>query len=64
MSTTDEWNEELRCPKCGVTGMAGLSQGDEADIPTVHSVPDGFEVIATQYGPNFYCTMCNVAVVP
>jgi hypothetical protein len=27
-------------------GMASLSQSNDADIPTVHSVPDGFKVVA------------------
>ncbi len=64
MSTIDEWNEELRCPECGNTGMVSLSQPKDADMPTVHSVPDGFEVIPTEYGPNFHCTTCNIEVVP
>jgi hypothetical protein len=63
MYATDDWKEELRCPKCGKTGMASLSQDDDS-IPTVKSIPDGFKVVATQYGPDFQCTMCNVAVVP
>jgi len=62
--TTDEWNEKLRCPQCGKTGMAGLSQSDDADRPTAQIVPDGFKVVATTFGPNFHCTACNVAVVP
>jgi predicted RNA-binding Zn-ribbon protein involved in translation (DUF1610 family) len=61
---TDEWSETLRCPKCGKTGMASLSQSGDTDIPTVQSVPDGFKVVATLYAPNFHCTSCNVAVVP
>ena len=60
----DDWNERLRCPKCGKTGMASLSLSDDADIPTVHSVPDGFKVVATSYGPNFHCGACNVPVLP
>jgi hypothetical protein len=60
----DEWNEKLRCPICDRTGIASLSQDDDADIPTVHSVPDGLKVIATTYGPNFHCATCNVAVLP
>jgi hypothetical protein len=63
MSTADEWNEQLRCPKCGKTGMASLSQDDDA-MANVHSVPDGFEVVATPHGPDFRCTTCNVPVVP
>jgi hypothetical protein len=60
----DEWNERLQCPNCGKTGMASLSQKEGIDIPTVQSVPDGFKIVATSYGPNFHCGTCNVAVVP
>jgi hypothetical protein len=45
------------------TGEASLSQ-DNDDAPTVQSVSDGFKVVATQYGPDFQCTTCNLAVVP
>jgi hypothetical protein len=61
---TDEWNERLRCPECRKTGIASLFQEDDCDAPTVHSVSDGFKVVAAQYGPNFQCTTCNVVVVP
>lgn len=60
----DEWNERLQCPKCGKTGMASMFQCDAAAISTVHSVPDGFKVVPAEYGPDFQCTTCNVAVVP
>jgi hypothetical protein len=63
MPAIDEWTEKLRCPKCVKEGMASLSQSDD-DMPTVQSVPDGFKVVATMYGPDFQCTTCNVAVVP
>jgi hypothetical protein len=59
----DEWNENLRCPTCGKTGVASLSQHN-GDAATVLSVPDGFKIVATQHGPDFQCTTCNVAVVP
>jgi hypothetical protein len=59
----DEWNERLRCPTCGKTGMASLSQ-DNGDAPTVHLVPDGFKVVGTEHGPDFQCMTCNVAVMP
>jgi hypothetical protein len=61
---TDEWNEKLRCPNCGKTGTASLSQSDDTNMATVHSVPDGFKVVATSYAPNFHCASCNVAGVP
>jgi hypothetical protein len=61
---TDEWKEDLRCPECGKTGIASLSQREGADIPTILSVPDGFKVISTEYGPDFHCGTCNIAVAP
>ena len=61
---SDEWNEELRCPECGKTGVASLSQSDDAEIPTINRVPDGFKVITTEYGPDFHCGTCNIAVSP
>jgi hypothetical protein len=63
MAMIDKWYEILRCPICGKTGEASLSQ-DNDDAPTVESVPDGFKVVATQGGPDFQCTTCNVALVP
>jgi hypothetical protein len=59
----DEWNENLRCPTCGKTGKASLSQ-DRDDAPTVKIVPDGFRVVDTSYGLNFHCGTCDVAVKP
>jgi transcription elongation factor Elf1 len=59
----DEWNERLRCPNCGNTGMASLSQDGDSDMATVQKVPDGFKVVARRYSPDFHCTICNVAVV-
>ena len=59
----DQWNENLRCPIFGKTGVASLSQ-DNGDEPTVQMTPDGFKVVAAQFGPDFQCTTCNVAVKP
>jgi hypothetical protein len=61
---TEEWNEKLRCPGCGKTGMASLSQSNSDNTPTVHSVSDGFKVVQTEYGPDFRCRTCNIAVDP
>jgi hypothetical protein len=58
----DDWNEELRCLKCGKTGMAGLSQGD--DMPIVQAVPAGFKVVDTGVGPSFHCSDCEREVAP
>jgi hypothetical protein len=59
----DEWNESLRCPICGKTGKASLTQ-DNDDAPAVQAVPEGFRVITKQHGPDFQCSICGVAVVP
>ena len=60
----DEWIEKLRCPLCGKTGLASLSQGESDDAPSVHSVANGFNVVDTKYGPNFRCGNCDVEVEP
>jgi hypothetical protein len=60
----DAWNEKLRCPSCQKTGMASLSQGEGEAVPTVQVVPVGFKVVKTQYGPDFHCGTCNIAVEP
>ena len=57
----DQWYENLRCPTCGKTGKASLSQ-QNGDTPTIQLLPDGFKVVSTRYGPNFYCGACDVAV--
>jgi hypothetical protein len=61
---TDEWNEELRCPDCGKTGMASLSQASGDDMPTVQSVPEGFKAVNTEYGPHFRCGACDIPAAP
>ena len=59
----DEWYENRRCPTCGKTGKASLSQDDD-DTPTVPVLPDGFKVVDTPYGLNFNCAACDVAAEP
>ena len=60
----DEWNETLRCPKCGKIGMASLSQDDGDDMSIIQRVPDGFKAVNTPHGPDFLCATCDVAVKP
>lgn len=62
MAIIEEWNEELRCPICRKTGNVSLSQGESDEMPTVQFVSDGFKSVQTEYGPNFHCATCNVAV--
>jgi hypothetical protein len=61
---TEEWNEKLRCPSCRKTGVASLSQGERDNMPTVRCVPDGFKAVQTEYGPDFRCGTCDIAVDP
>jgi hypothetical protein len=61
---TDQWNEQLRCPRCRNTGTANLSQDSDAEIPTVDGVPEGFKAVQTEYGPNFHCGTCDVPALP
>ena len=60
----ESWNEKLRCPKCGKTGMARMSQADINEWPTVETVPDGFKVLKNGRGPIFHCQTCGVEVDP
>jgi hypothetical protein len=59
----DEWYENLRCPTCGKTGKATLSQ-DNDDEPTIQILPHGFKVVDTEHGPDFHCATRDVAVEP
>ncbi len=60
----ERWDETLRCPSCKLTGTVSLSQG-EGDLKlTILSMPAGFKVVGTDYGPSFYCEACDVRVEP
>jgi hypothetical protein len=61
---TNQWTEKLRCQSCANTGIVGLSQDDGDQTPTVLSIPDGFKVFQTEYGPDFHCDTCNVPALP
>jgi hypothetical protein len=60
----DQWDEMLRCPNCRKSGIASLRYEKSEEMQTVHSVPDGFKVVDTQFGPSFHCETCNVEVTP
>lgn len=60
----DQWNEELRCPKCKKKGIASLSQPKQAEAPTVEAVPVGFKAVQTEFGPDFRCEACNIPAAP
>ena len=60
----DTWNENLRCLLCGKDGLARVSQHPSDETLEFECVPEGFMVVMGQYGPNFYCTRCDVAAKP
>jgi hypothetical protein len=61
---SDNWVEVLKCPKCGKTGLAELSAGDDAFEGQADLVPVGFKVVQLEPGINFNCTACDVRVEP
>jgi hypothetical protein len=60
----DQWKERLRCPMCRRSGWASLSQGNEANAPTIDEVSEGFRAETTAQGLTFLCVACAVEVVP
>jgi hypothetical protein len=66
MSAKDRYSITLRCPHCGSTGTADLSENDHAYAPPetrVEAVRGGFRVLSQ--GGNvmttkFACTLCGV----
>jgi hypothetical protein len=63
MIVLDRWIENLRCPICRKTGTARLSQADGWSVH-MESVPEGFKVVRSEYGNNFYCASCNRPAEP
>jgi hypothetical protein len=57
----DSWTENLRCATCRKIGTVHLSRIDGDYAPTVHGISGGFNVVQTEYGPDFLCATCNVA---
>jgi hypothetical protein len=60
----DHWTEKLRCHQCVKTGIVSLTQGDGDRAPKVLSISDDFKVVQTEYGPDFYCDICNIPALP
>ena len=60
---TDHWTGTLRCPLCRKSGVTSLTEGEhDKTLTVVNSVPAGFKVVYTQYGPSFRCEDCGVEV--
>jgi len=67
MTARDSWVETLKCPNCGKTGSAELSQsdryafirGDRRTSPD--RVPAGFKIVEGAEDIDLFCKKCNVS---
>jgi uncharacterized Zn finger protein len=54
------WTEVLRCPNCGLTGVANLSQPKHADaVIVIDTISQGFKATSSQYGDTYLCEGCD-----
>ena len=66
MKARDRWVENLKCPKCGKTGEARLSQADiyaflmGENETSVDFVSDGFSCVREGKAIDFNCADCHV----
>ena len=64
MGALEHWTEVLRCPNCGLTGVASLSQPkDGATVIIIDEMPVGFKAVSTEYGDTFFCETCDRAAL-
>ena len=70
MTARDEYKANLRCPGCGRTGVAELSELDGysyvfgSQSTRVESLPEGFKKVASTDqigGVDLFCAQCNVS---
>jgi hypothetical protein len=53
------------CRRCSKDGIAVLSTENKFSwIVQVESVPEGFRVVESENGSNFYCSSCDRPVEP
>jgi hypothetical protein len=68
MAVRDRWEVDLRCPVCGVSGAAVVSEVDDPPVRSsgtlrVDRLPDGFRLRAlgdTMRATKFECVRCGV----
>jgi len=60
MAAFERWTEILRCPNCGLTGVANLSQSKHVDaVIVIDTMSWGFKAVSSQYGDTYFCDDCN-----
>lgn len=69
MAARDRFTHDLKCPQCGKTGVAEVSQADgwsfmRDDSTTVDDMPDGFRDVRKRGDkrPVYECNDCGVVV--
>jgi hypothetical protein len=60
MTALKHWTEVLRCPNCGLAGIACLAQanGFEAAV-VINDMPVGFRPVSSEYGDTYFCESCD-----
>ncbi len=69
MTARESWSKELRCPACGLEGVARLSHVDDSSNPyetktMVDECPSGFQAREDEDDSNifrFFCAADDVA---
>ena len=67
MTARDRWTTKLKCPQCGVTGAAELSQADGYAYmrgerrTSADELPKGFKVVEGAGDIDIFCVKCNVS---
>jgi hypothetical protein len=65
LETDLHWTEHLVCDRCGRSGFAQISAGDDVFEDRADLTPSGFKVVPKSYGAIvFFCTTCNIAARP
>ncbi len=54
--------EILKCPRCGKSGQAELTEVDFFTI-SFDLIPEGFKVVEGPFGSDFKCGTCNIPVM-
>ena len=56
-----KWTERLKCPGCAKTGTVKLYEISRFNHGVAH-ISDGFKVVTNEYGDDFQCVTCAIAV--
>src|ERR1700733_4961458 len=56
MTVSEHWTESLRCPACG---LAGVAKQKKAAVNLVVYISEGFKCVSSQFGDTFHCESCN-----